>query len=318
MGASWHAGPSTNVKGDLVATLAELLDTTLPLNRKERYYTGTVLPALLCADSMRHLHRLGRPDLLGIGPLDVRADVDDCTVLFFTEYSLLESAVGPIRDRFPDLLGLPKDTPDVVILVTEPAPVLIALEAKLYDRPSQDTLNGQLRRQRAQLEPLCTTLADALGVPQVRLAHFALLPAQLAATMPDLDAPVLTWQQVRAAYADVDQDYFLAVLDEALARYERLVSAGGSNQQGLSPGGTLVTDWLAGTSVWQFAGARDGLTGPRIQAAVADGSWRSIVLQVRADPLPGNRNWFAVAELVDLLRAAGQLPPLAGEPAPRA
>jgi hypothetical protein len=28
-----------------------------------------------------------------------------------------------------------RDTPGVVLLITEPAPVLIAIEAKMYDRP---------------------------------------------------------------------------------------------------------------------------------------------------------------------------------------
>jgi hypothetical protein len=87
-----------------VTTLNDLLDSTLPLNRKERYYTGTVLPALLCADSMAHLARLGRPELLDIGDLTVRADPEDCTVLFFTEYSLIESAVGEAAHRFPGWL----------------------------------------------------------------------------------------------------------------------------------------------------------------------------------------------------------------------
>lgn len=132
-------------------SLDELLDTTLPLNRKERYFTGTVLPALLCTDSMSHLHVLGT--LLGLDNLEVRADPDDCTVLFFTEYGLSESAIGPARERFA---GLPtgRDTPDVVILVTEPVPVLIALEAKMYDRPSRPDLLKQLNGQAQLLEPL--------------------------------------------------------------------------------------------------------------------------------------------------------------------
>lgn len=37
----------------------ELLDRTLPLNRKERYFTGTVLTALV-GDNLQHLDRLGQ------------------------------------------------------------------------------------------------------------------------------------------------------------------------------------------------------------------------------------------------------------------
>lgn len=168
-------------------------------------------------------------------------------------------------------------------------------------------MNEQLLRQRAQLEPLCGQLAHALEVPQVRLAHFALLPEQLAHAMPGLIAPVVTWQQVRDAYCDVDQSYFLGMLDEALSRYDRLVSLGTGNHQGFATAGTLVQQWLAGTTPWQFAGARGGLVGQRVQRAIATGSWRSMSLAVRRDPLPGRVNWFGVDELVEALHAAGQL-----------
>lgn len=83
-----------------MATLVELLDRPLPLNRKERFYTGTVLPAIMCADNFAHLGRVS--ELLPTGPLEVRADPDDCTVVFFTEYSLTESLVGQSAKRFGD------------------------------------------------------------------------------------------------------------------------------------------------------------------------------------------------------------------------
>ena len=61
-----------------MASLDDLLDVVLPMNRKERYFTGTVLPALLCSDNLAHLHRLA--SLVDTGRLEVRADPDDCTV----------------------------------------------------------------------------------------------------------------------------------------------------------------------------------------------------------------------------------------------
>ncbi|HEY0696968.1 MAG TPA: hypothetical protein VGD43_04080 [Micromonospora sp.] len=66
-----------------MASLDDLLDRTLPLNRKERYYTGTVLPAILCCDNFAHFSRIS--GLLATGDLDVRAVPDDCTIVFFTE-----------------------------------------------------------------------------------------------------------------------------------------------------------------------------------------------------------------------------------------
>jgi hypothetical protein len=277
-----------------MATLDELLDSTLPLNRKERYYTGTVLPALLCADSMRYLDRRGRPDMLDLGPLDVRDDPDDCTVLFFTEYSLIESAIGPIGTRFPGMAALAKDTPDVVVLVTQPEPVLIALEAKMYDRSSKPDLVKQLAVQRAQLDQLRTHLAEHLSVKEVRLAHWALLPAKVASAMSDLGTPVLTWEPVLNAYADVDQRYFHAVLATALARYDTLVSKWAGYQDGELGGAKLVTRVLAGDNTWPHMGAARGLNGERVKAAIAEGSWATQKFQCRHQALPGNKNWFTV------------------------
>lgn len=288
-----------------MTTLAQLLDTALPLNRKERYYTGTVLPALLCADSMEHLNRLGRPDLLDLGELDVRADPDDCTVLFFTEYSLIESAIGDAAKLYPNMASMAKDTPDVVILITKPAPVLIALEAKMYDRPSKPDLLKQLAAQRAQLDQLCQHLAGHLGVEEVRLAHWALLPATLAATMPDLGTPVVTWEQIRDAYADVDQHYFHGILTTALEQYPKLVTKWAGYQDGDLAGAKLVTRWLAGDPTWPYMGAQGGLGGKRVTERIANGSWATTLYQCRHEPLPGNANWFTVADFVGTLQAAG-------------
>jgi len=288
-----------------MATLDDLLDSTLPLNRKERYYTGTVLPALLCAHSMRYLDRLGRADMLDLGPLDVRDDPTDCTVLFFTEYSLVESAIGPIGAKFPGMAALAKDTPDVVVLVTQPRPVLIALEAKMYDRPSKPDLVKQLAAQKAQLDQLCTHLAGHLNVDGVRLAHWALLPGKLATKMPDLGTPILTWEQVLDVYADVDQRYFHAVLATALARYDTLVSKWAGNQDGELAGSKLVTRRLAGDSTWTHMGAAGGLKGQRVTSAIADGSWATQQFQCRHQELPGNTNWFTVDAFIQALRDAG-------------
>src|SRR6185312_6165083 len=38
----------------------EMFDSSLPLNRKERFYTGTVLPMLIASDGFMHLNRFLR------------------------------------------------------------------------------------------------------------------------------------------------------------------------------------------------------------------------------------------------------------------
>lgn len=99
------------------------------MNRKERYFTGTVLPALIGGD-LEHLGRFAA--LIGVEDVRVSTARDDCTVLLFSEYGISESVVGGAAARFAGL-STARDTPDVVVLITEPAPVLIAVEAKMYD-----------------------------------------------------------------------------------------------------------------------------------------------------------------------------------------
>ncbi|MCH1867421.1 hypothetical protein [Nocardioides sp. CFH 31398] len=255
---------------------------------------------------MRHLARLAAPELLDLGELDVRALPHDCTVLFFTEYSIIESAIGQSSANFPGLQGLPKDTPDLVILVTAPHPVLIALEAKMYDRPSRPDLLKQLAAQTTQLEAVADALARLLDVPAVEIAHAALLPSKLADSVGPLPVRVITWEQILETYSDVNQAYFLAILRTALDRYDHLVSKWAGYQQGDLAGANLVMRSLAGDETWPWMGIQGGLKGQRLAHAVSDGSWGTRVFQCRHDPLPNNPNWFPVTDFIGKLRDAGE------------
>lgn len=81
-------------------SLSELMQTALPLNRKERYFTGTVLPMIVCADGFRQLHLLAA--LMGCKLPRVKPDPASANIQFFTEYSLVESIYGvKTKARFP-------------------------------------------------------------------------------------------------------------------------------------------------------------------------------------------------------------------------
>jgi hypothetical protein len=283
-----------------IHSLTWLLDHTLPLNRKERYYTGTVLPGIVCADGMSHLHRL--TDLMGFPGVDASGDPADCGLVFFTEYGLAESVFGPARDRF-EQLPTDRDTPDVVFLTTRPTPVLFALEAKLYDRPSGFDLGAQLDRQAGLLTDLATRLAGWLDVSTVPVAHFALLPEPQAGVDLGGAYPVLTWRQLHDAYADVAPAYWLAILDEALTRYDDLVTRFKPNDDARLTGASILTAHLAGTLTYAAMGRTGGLAGSQIRADIDSGTWRDVQYQV-AKVHPGNRNWFAIADFLDLVGAS--------------
>lgn len=295
----------TNHSGHGPWTLSELLDHTLPLNRKERFYTGTVLPAIVTVDDFSSLDRLGA--LMGAPGLIVRTQAENCTVLFFTEYGISESAIGAAKGRFD---GLPtgRDTPDVVILVTEPSPVLLAIEAKLYDRPGGTALRAQLDAQARLLEPLRERLAVWLGVSVVGLKHVALLPEAQKRAVNIEPYEVITWQEVRAAFADVAPSYWLAMLDEALNRYDDLVGKAVRYDAASLTGEEIVSGFHAGDIPFNAMGrGKHGLRGAYMDADIADRTWPTVSYQVAAEVPAGNPNWFRIEDFVERLKSSGQL-----------
>lgn len=135
----------------------------LPVNRKERFYTGTVLPMLVCADNFRHLGLF----LSLCGLHNCRAGED---VQFFTEYGFGES-VYTETDKQLWQGPFSHDTPDVVIRSGD---WLLTVEAKMFHNPTAADLDRQMKAQK----PLVDLWVDRLGVSQHQ--HVLLLPHGLA------------------------------------------------------------------------------------------------------------------------------------------
>jgi hypothetical protein len=274
-------------------TIAHLADTGLPFNRKERYFTGTVLPMLVCADNFTHFGRL--TELVGLGRVDVDARPNSANVQFFTEYSFVESVIGEAKARFP---GAPtrKDTPDVLIYVAGSRQALIAIEAKMYDRPTTTELNEQLAAQAA----LVHYIAGQLDVGAAGIAHVALLPAALASELGKLVVATVTWERLLATYADVAPPYFIEVLRVALARHEQLASprpTWGANAETKLTGAELYARHRAGSLLTPWMGRKGGLNGAELAKDIASGTWRSQLYECSSKPVQ-NTNWFDVAEFV--------------------
>lgn len=283
-------------------SVSHLADTGLPFNRKERYFTGTVLPMLVCADSFAHFGRL--TELAGLGRIHVDATPASADVQFFTEYGFAESLVGAARERFP---GAPtsRETPDVMIYVAGPRKALLAIEAKMYDRPSAAELKTQLAAQTTQV----SYLAAQLGVEASRVAHVALLPARLAGEVGPLPVRTVTWEQIRDTFADVGPPYFVETLRVALERYDHLaaprVMAFGANAEVKLTGAEIHRRHRDGTLTLGWMGRRGGLLGPDLAKDLATGTWRTQSYECSSKAV-GNPNWFTVAEFVAKVDALGQ------------
>ena len=269
----------------------------LPLNRKERYYTGTVLPMIIADNGFAHLHRF--TDLCGVDvgdlqdpnshPLEGTQDIQ-----FFTEYGFGESVfTEEDRARLSDR-PIERDTPDVVLMGPD---WLVAVEAKMYHRPTRESLNSQLHKQRI----LVDYWARRFDLGPDRVAHVLLLPEELAHDRQDLDARVITWQDVAQRYSAVGPAYWLGVLNTALERYDDLASPEPTfrrNSDELLTGEEIVEAHAEGTLVHTWMGRSGGKNGKLLAGDISTGAWRDRFYEVRHETLPGNPNWFLISEFI--------------------
>ena len=113
-----------------ISGLSGLFDERLPMNRKERYYTGTVLPMIVASDGFKHFGKFLA--LCGIPEIALEADPNTTNVQFFSEYGFKESLMDGAEKRFRDPGG--RDTPDLVVYMERS--LLLGVEAKFFDQPS--------------------------------------------------------------------------------------------------------------------------------------------------------------------------------------
>ncbi|MGI5939679.1 MAG: hypothetical protein ACOX8V_03185 [Thermoleophilia bacterium] len=279
-------------------SLADLIATGLPLNRKERYFTGTVLPMIVCANGFRELDVLASliPGCT-LPPIDGRPQTTN--IQFFTEYSLVESIFGSqATKRFPSPPKT-KDTPDVMILARGNETVLIAIEAKMYNRPQRHSLVKQLEAQQTQLAYL------AHHVKIDHLHHVALLPSGYVESIGaapvvagQKEIPILTWETLLEAYRPIrgDDDYFTGVLAIALERWQDLCSqpeTWGKNAESKCAGQDIV-DGYRKSHPWKTMGRSGGIEGPILEADLQSGNWRTRLYEVSSKAEPANNNWFTI------------------------
>lgn len=271
-------------------------DLRLPVNRKEKYFTGTVLPALISDNGFIHLHRfLG---LCGLFVDDVSGDTHPLSgrqdLQFFTEYAFAESVqISRDRQRFADRPH-ERDTPDLVLTGPD---WLLAVEAKMYHRPTRQALEKQIARQRT----LVNYWTTVLGLNPARVAHVLLLPEPLAQARGELAAPVVTWEAVRDAYAAVAPAYWLGVIRDALARYDELASPEPTfrtNADALIRGEDIVQAHASDSLSFAWMGRSGGMNGAALARDLANGQWRDREYEVRAEPLTGNPYWFPISDSI--------------------
>ena len=279
-------------------SLKELLETGLPLNRKERFFTGTVFPMVVCKNNFENINLLlslfDLPETI-----NVNVSPDSENILFFTEYSLVESLIGTAKERFKELPDS-KDTPDIVILIEDKKKYLIALEAKMYDVPSVDKLNLQMNGQ----GKILNSVGKTLGINE--FYHYLLLPERFKQKVLGLNYPVITWEDIMRAYEPVCAgDYFFELLRISLDKYDELVSLGltfSMNCEERVLGEKIYDRFKRGDVFMVSMGREGGLRGNKLKEDIDSGSWCKYRYETSSKrPKDINRNWFLVEDFIKLL-----------------
>jgi hypothetical protein len=271
----------------------------LPFNRKERFFTGTVLPLLVASDDFARLPAFLSACGMPAPVIEAARSARPETIQFLTEYGFAESTWNDRTGDWTDYDG-GRDTPDVVIVGTD---WLLAVEAKVYARQGRTVIADQLAAQRTLVE----YWQRKLDVPPEHARLVALLPEAYAREVGDVGAPVVTWEAVLAAVGPSAPAYWRAVLATALRRYDELKSTfdGRRPVRPKLTGAEIVAGHDDGSRSVTWVGRLGGLGGARLQQDLATGSWRTQTYEVSEDEPDNARNWFTVAEFVTAVRACG-------------
>jgi len=203
----------------------------IPINRKEKYYTGTVLPMIVCRDNIRNISRIFK--LAGIDVEGSFEELDDKDVIFYTEYSLKDSCVGCFDQSFLNTLeGIDKfSIPDILIGARfKDRFYILAVEAKMFQKTSFVELSRQLKKQLdTAISPVVQCLKMYYGSSaEVIVEQCALLPEQ----MIDFNKiygqthmfKVISWEDILTTFSDNNGCYFYRILQRALEEYDDKIS----------------------------------------------------------------------------------------------
>ncbi len=278
----------------------ELLNRGLPFNRKERFFTATVVPALLGPSWERLVEVLRH---VAVESDHVIWTTDHANTQVFSEYGIGESILA--SDVRFEGLTVPRDTPDLVIY--QPNRVLVGVEAKMFDVPGRAELLEQLSRQATVL----AVLARALDLPEQYVHQVALLPNETATAVGPLPDGVrsLAWRDLLAICSEGPQ-WALDVLRFALDNWPDLAGTGkGASPDEIVVGERILHRYRLGDLTHAVMGRNRGLDGPEFIEDIDTESWRSHPYPVRLNGPAPNRNWFPVAdfaERIDLVSPAAR------------
>ena len=282
------------------------MSNLLPLNRKEAYYTGTVLPGIICAENFKHFHLFLR--LVGINDVEVNVSHKEENIQFFTEYNLMQSIHRTIDEERFRKGEYRNDTPDLMIAIKDTSkPYIIAIEAKMFDKPTPKEIIAQCENQKKYV---LDNLSANLGTEPI---HVCLLPEKMLNPTSSLDGysgklHFITWQDIYKTY---DKEglkcYFLNVLKYALENFcnyqSNVDSSGGANANANAKiSGSEIVSSSGG--IYKMVGRQGGLKGNLFIEDLNQGKWKLQKYEVRISAEKPNDNWFDIEEFIVAAKGA--------------
>lgn len=276
--------------------LKEVLKFALPINRKERFYTGTVLPSLLFHGGVSNFYSFLR-QVRGF-PSEVNEENTKDEFLFYTEYNLKESAGK--KNVGTEIFTATRDTPDVVIQILKPLTAFIIIEAKMFANPSKSEFNKQMR---AQKHAILDILKQ--NYPDCCIFHIALLPNRLDFQC-NSDYQVVNWEFfIDNKGLNLQDNYFANYLKYALENYRELVSEAwgkASTVQDQKRGRVIYDEAKENKHYW--VGRQGG--GTSIEEDVRKKVWKNKIYGTNYNkPAEGREgNWLTSTEFADIIDQA--------------
>lgn len=284
--------------------LLNLLNRSMPLNVEERFWTATVLPALVAAPNLEPLGGLLKLMRERAGVSEPGEAYDPSRVIFFTEFDRRKSnGKGCGRDLSDTSRNA---TPDVVIVELGADPLIYGIEGKMAG--CVNSLRWQrLQQTRFVLNGLRRDLETESGKPVAAPIHVALVPEERQPALKGQRVPVISWTEILHLTKLPPDDYFVQCLTLMTQRYSTIASAKAKTWEGEYTGRQLK--WLARRDPEfrpRFVGIGQGARGERFSDLIASGGWKRYHFQANwtadwgASP---NGNWISYDEFLRRVHA---------------
>jgi len=267
-----------------------IMKTELPLNRKERFYTGTVLPALLFHNGLTNFYRFLK--IIRDLPKEINESTTGGNFLFYTEYNLKESAGERSVGR--KIYAPRNDSPDFIIEILKPIKTFIIIEAKMFENTTTSKISNQIRNQKKFVGEV---LKNEFKLQNSQVIHIALLPRNSGVSEGN-NFQVIYWDEfLEGQFPDLLEDcFFYNYLKFGLDNYDDLVSVNvGPDTVGLE----IYKLAKQGNRFWV---GRDG-GADKIDEDGANGTWKTRVYFTYQNKPKGGRkdNWITSEQFVMIM-----------------